>query len=309
MALGSAPAKVILFGEHAVVHGVPALAAPVSSLRAYAEAVPGVGEGVRLHAPGFAESLPVGLGAAEVDNALTKIVHLVLREVSCGMPNLAIHVHSDIPIASGMGSGAAVSAAVARALCAALNAPMDSETLNRLVYEVERLHHGTPSGIDNTVIVYEKPVYFVRGQEPMPLRVGAPIHLLIGDTGRPSLTRDAVSGVWGLLKQDPQEVTAHFETVRRIVAAARSHIEQGTPDQLGALMIENHQLLRKLTVSSPELDRLVDAALRAGASGAKMSGGGRGGIMIALVEPHTTEQIAASLHHAGAARVIATEIT
>lgn len=308
MALGSAPAKIILFGEHAVVHGIPALAAPVSALRARAEAVPAAHPGVRIYAPGFADALPADLDSNEVDNALAMIVRLVLREFDLTAPALDIHLQSDIPVASGMGSGAAVAAATARALCESVGQAIDPEILNRLVYEVEKLHHGTPSGIDNTVIVYEKPVFFIKGDGPKPLTVGKPFQLAIGDTGNPSSTRAAVAAVWALYDQDRVGVTARFEAIRQLVLSARSYIEAGTPDDLGGLMTKNHALLRELTVSSAELDRLVDAALQAGASGAKLSGGGRGGIMIALVNDATRDRVTKALQNAGAARVVTTEI-
>jgi len=309
MTQASAPAKIILFGEHAVVYGCPALAAPVSSLRAYADVVAQSNPGIVIHAPAFGQALPVGLDVDIVDNALALTVRLVLTATGKTTDALAIHLHSDIPIASGMGSGAAVSTAIARALCAHLGVSMTDQALNELVYEVEKLHHGNPSGIDNTVIVYEKPVYFVRGQIPAPLTPKTPIHLVLGDTGRAASTRDAVAGVRARYDADTVAVSHIFAEIRQIVTDARQLIETGTPAQLGVLMTRNHELLRALTVSSPELDHLVKAALAAGALGAKLSGGGRGGIMIALVTPETTSAVAQALRHSGAVKTIETEIT
>src|SRR5690606_29176624 len=120
---------------------------------------------------------------------------LVLRALDAAPPSATIRIRSDIPIASGLGSGAAVSTALARALCALLERELDDAALNTLIYEVEKIHHGTPSGIDNTVIVYERPIYFMRGKPIQPVTIGAPFTLLIGDTGKSASTREAVAGV------------------------------------------------------------------------------------------------------------------
>ena len=125
----------------------------------------------------------------------------MLKQLNASPPDVTITIRSDIPIASGLGSGAAVSTALARALCAHSGAPLDEAALNGLIYEVEKIHHGTPSGIDNTVIVYERPVYFVRGQPIEQLTIGAPFTLLIGDTGKSASTRAAVAGVRELYEQ------------------------------------------------------------------------------------------------------------
>ena len=151
----SASAKAILFGEHAVVYGQPAIAVPVSGLRAFASVRPN-SSGLRI-ASGKLD-IPVDIDAESVDNALALTARLVLKELRLPPPSVTISIRSDIPIASGLGSGAAVSTALARALCAQLDRVLDESSLNRLVYEVEKIHHGTPSGIDNTVIVYERPV-------------------------------------------------------------------------------------------------------------------------------------------------------
>ena len=98
---------------------------------------------------------------------------------------------------------------LARALCAQARRTLDDETLNGLIYEVEKIHHGTPSGIDNTVIVYERPVYFVRGRAIEHLTIGKPFILLIGDTGKSASTRAAVAGVRELYESDPIVVAAN----------------------------------------------------------------------------------------------------
>ncbi len=309
MVSASAPAKIILFGEHAVVYGQPAIAVPLPDLRAEATAEPGEpGSGLRIIAADLDQALPVDISSELVDNALTLTARLLLRRFALPAPDLRVTLRSQIPIASGLGSGAAVSAALARGLAAQLGLPLDNAALSELVYEVERVHHGTPSGIDNTVVVYEQPVYFVRGRPVERLKIGAPFQVVVGDTGHSSLTRLTIGAVRELVERSPDIIHPILDQIGALVDEARAAIESGQAAALGPLMIRNHALLQMLTVSSPELDNLVQAALDAGALGAKLSGGGRGGNMIALVTPETRAAVEASLSRAGAARVLSTTI-
>jgi len=310
MIVASAPAKVILFGEHAVVYGQPAIAVPVSSLRATATVEsnsPGE-KGLRIIAVDLNEVLPIDLESSIVDNALAITARLVLQRLHTPPPDVTIQLESHIPMASGLGSGAAVSTALARALSAVVQQPLDEAALNHLIYEVEKMHHGTPSGIDNTVVVYERPVYFIRNHPVETIRIATPFTLLIADTGHTALTRIAVGGVRKLYEADPVAVDRLLQQIGDITVQARQLIESGSLSELGVLMNRNHELLQRLTVSSAELDRLVEVALETGALGAKLSGGGRGGNMIALVGPDIAEQVKESLRGAGAVRIFETTV-
>ncbi len=304
----SAPAKIILYGEHAVVYGQPALAAPVESLRAFAEVHPQrSGSGLRLLAVDTGHDLPVDL-AAEVDDALVEMAQRTLRFLGAAPPSAVVEVYSKIPLASGLGSGAAVSAALGRALAWACGVELAPIDLNALVYEVERRHHGTPSGIDNTVIVYDQPILFRSREDFTPLALGAPLTILIGDTGIRAPTRESVGDVRRLLERDRDMTLSTIEAIGAVVEQACVALSNGDLEMAGILMQKNHALLRQLTVSSPELDRLVDTALEAGALGAKLSGGGRGGNMIALVTPRMWETVADRLRGAGAVHVWKTTV-
>src|SRR5215813_2345441 len=154
-----APAKIILFGEHAVVYGQPAIAVPFTTLYATADATNSPpGTGLTILAQDIGAVLHVEPDDETPDNALTYAAQLTLKRLGVRPPDMSIEVRSTIPVASGLGSGAAVSAA--------LRTPVDTDELNGLVYEVEKMHHGTPSGIDNTVIVKNAPIYFVKGRQP-----------------------------------------------------------------------------------------------------------------------------------------------
>ena len=315
----SAPGKIILFGEHAVVYGRPALAIPVTQVHADVEVWDSARAGIWIQAPDV--DLHAELNTLPSDHPLASVIHnfLFLFRVS-PFPNLEIKISSTIPVASGLGSGAAVTVALTRALSSFLARPMPDEEVNAFAYEIEKLHHGTPSGIDNTVVTYARPVYFVK-QFPSPLgrgvrgegietfRVGMPFTIVIGDTGISAPTKESVAGVRKLWEADKPKWESVFDRVGKIAEEARKNIESGKWELLGKLLDQNHTLLQEMTVSSPELDRLVYTARSAGALGAKLSGGGRGGNMIALVEPERAEEVASALMGAGAKRTLITTVS
>jgi mevalonate kinase len=307
MTKSSAPGKIILFGEHAVVYGRPALAVPVNQVQAEVEVFDSARPGIWIEAPAI--DLHAELNTLPSDQPIAAVIHnfLFLARLS-RFPDLEIKISSTIPVASGLGSGAAVTVSLTRALASHLNYPMTDEELNAFAYEIEKLHHGTPSGIDNTVVTYAKPVYFVKGQPLELFKVGKPFTIVIADTGISAPTKESVGDVRRLWIHDRSRWETVFDKIGEISFTARRAIEAGKPELLGELMDENHALLQKLTVSSPRLDQLVEAARKAGALGAKLSGGGRGGNTIALVEPDAAETVASALKEAGAKNTIITQV-
>lgn len=307
MTTASAPGKIILFGEHAVVHGRPALAVPVTQVHANVKVEDSPAPGVWVDAPGI--SLRCEISSLPPTHALRAVIESVFRALEIPAPPPSkIHIQSTIPVASGLGSGAAVSVALIRALSSFLSHPLANEQVNALAYETEKLYHGAPSGIDNTVITYAKPVYFARGQPIQTFRVARPFTLVIADTGVPAPTKESVGDVRKLWEADQSKWETVFDQIGAIAKAAREAIERGKTKALGPLMDANHALLQEMTVSSPELDRLVLAAKESGALGAKLSGGGRGGNMLALVTPQSAETVASALRSAGARSAIITTI-
>jgi mevalonate kinase len=306
----SAPGKIILFGEHAVVYGRPAIAVPVFQVQAKAIAMAdprGPAGRVHLQAP------QIGLEADLDDLPPVDPLGLAVRSVASALgiarfPALSLRVTSTIPVAAGLGSSAAVTAAVIRVLSAFLGHPLPDQQVSELVYEVEKLHHGTPSGIDNTVVTFARPIFFRRGQPVQVFRVGTPFSIVIGDTGVSSPTSATVSDVQRAWQREPQPYEELFDAIGSLTQAARRAIESGHPMELGPLMDENQALLRELGVSSMELDRLVSAAQSAGALGAKLCGGGRGGNMIALSPPGRETAIEKALREAGASHTIVTVV-
>jgi len=304
---GYAPGKIILLGEHSVVYGQPALAVPVDEISAHAIVAPITAPdgSVRIHAPDI--GLSAWLYDLTRDHPLGLIVRLTLQELACDLPPFEIRISSTIPIAAGLGSGAAVSIAIVRAICRYAGKSLDRERQSQLAYEVERIYHGTPSGIDNTVIAYHQPVWFIRGEKPEPFSITGQPGFVIADTGIQVVTAEAVGRVRKLWEKNSNGFNVVFRQMGEIARRARASLEQGDLASLGSLMNENQTLLAALGVSSPELERLLHASREAGALGAKLSGAGLGGNIIALVEDDPAHLLSA-LSDAGAATVLFTRI-
>jgi mevalonate kinase len=307
MTHASAPAKIILFGEHAVVYGRPAVAVPVEQRRATVIVEPGTGSGVHIRSGATGEDL--WLHEAADEQPLAQAVRLALSAAGQqGQPSLDILIDSNIPIAAGLGSGAAVTVAVLRAVSAHFGVDLKPARQSDLAYQVEVLHHGTPSGIDNTVVAFGQPVYFVRGEPPALMSVGTAFRLVIADSGVPSKTGPAVAGVRERWQADSPRYDQLFDRIGAIAELARPLVESGDPAELGPLMDENHTLLKEIGVSNEGLDRLAAAARTAGALGAKLSGAGLGGNVVCLVPNGQADNVIRILLDAGAVSAFVTEV-
>jgi len=219
-----------------------------------------------------------------------------------------LNVHSQIPSGCGLGSGTAVSAAAFKAIFRFFRVPHTVHTLSEMVYEIEKLHHGTPSGIDNTVISMCRPILFRRGAEARIMTVPrSRCFLIIGHTGKRHSTSAVVAAVARARAADKSKYDAIFREIGRLSKLGAKAFEKGLWRELGLLMNRNQELLEHLGVSSPELDALVRAARSAGALGAKLSGAGRGGCMAALTDdPACARRTRRALQAAGAAETFLT---
>lgn len=305
-----APGKIILFGEHAVVYGRPAIAVPVEQVKAHAivtaEPRNPVGS---IHIQALDINLDTWLTNLPADHPLALALHSVIEALGVQQPPaFTLRIKSSIPLAAGLGSGASVTIAIMRAVAAFLGFSLTDEQVSTLAYEVEKLHHGTPSGIDNTVIAYRMPVYYVRNKTLQTLHVAQPFTIVIGNSGITSPTALTVGDLRERWLADQAYYEDLFDQVGQVVQRARQFIEDGETQELGALMDQNHALLQSMQISSPELDHLVQAARAGGALGAKLSGGGRGGNMIALVSSATAAHVAQALEQAGAVQTWITTI-
>lgn len=305
-----------------MVYGRPAIALPLADLRVQVKLAPGrPGAGIAVAARDLHRRWRV---ADDPTHPLSELIASVLARFGAPMPDLRVTIRSAIPIASGMGSGAAVATALVRALAGYLGRDLAPAAISALVYASEQRFHGTPSGIDNAVIAFEQPIWFQRpeggvhspqpptanSQLPAiePIAIAVPLTLVIGDTGVRSATRAPVGEVRQRWQADRAAYEALFDQVGALVARARELLARGALAELGPLLNQNHALLREIGVSSPELDALVGAAIAGGALGAKLSGAGWGGVMLALVEPGRQSAVAQALKQAGAKRVIPTTV-
>jgi len=291
----TAPGKIILFGEHAVVYGKPAIAIPVSSMRASAWSEPGEGK-LTINALDLNEKI----GLENKTSQFSVLAQALLSKTKQNEPDLTINLTSKLPQGSGMGSSAATSTAVCKALSNYLGVDLEKNQISELVFDAEKIVHGTPSGIDNTVVAYESPVYFIKGNDPITFDSGRKFYLVIGDTGIESSTKETVGNVRAMWKKEPNLMNGYFDEIENITKGGRMAIEKGNIEMVGELMNDNHELLNKIGVGHPELEKLVELSIKYGAIGAKLTGGGGGGNMVALAKnAKEQKEICESITEAG----------
>ncbi len=302
----SAPGKVILCGEHAVVYGQPAIALPVLDIRTRCVilAKPNSTSGdVRISDPSI--GLNCSFTALRPDHPLKKTIALVLSALSIDhLPACEIQIHSTIPGGGGLGSSASVSVALTRGIANFVGRTLDDEAVNDIAFEIEKLHHNTPSGIDNSVITYAKPVFYVKGTPIQWLEIASPMYFLIANSGIKGSTAKAVAQVRESWKSASAEYESIFQEIGLISYAMRESLQSGTLSKAGELMTSNHALLQRIGVSLSQLDALVKTAIDAGAYGAKLSGGGLGGNVLALVPPERAAAVSQALTKSGAVNII-----
>lgn len=310
MISSSAPGKIILFGEHAVVYGRPAIAVPVHVVRAKATIIELKDEDdgiILVEAPNI--NLSTWMADLDDDHPLRLCIQLTLNALKIVEHSpFKLRITSTIPIASGMGSSAAISVSTIRALSQHFDKNIEVEIQSKIAFEVERIHHGTPSGIDNTVVTYGQPVYFRRGEDPQVIIPGEPMHFLVANTGIQSQTTQAVGEVRERWIQNENYYEAIFDQISDLSELAKRAITSGQISVVGPLMNQNQVLLEALGVSSSEIEHLVKHAQEAGAFGAKLSGAGQGGNIIVLIKPDQEKIITEALRRAGAEKIISTRI-
>lgn len=310
MTQATAPGKAILFGEHAVVYDQPAVAIPLSELRTAVtvQDKPGTETpSIYINAKDIHESY--WLYERDNKDPLAYAARLALDAMDVHLEHsLELIIESDIPVASGLGSGAATSVAIIRALAYRFNAALENEQVSEIAFKVEQLHHGTPSGIDNTVIAFETPLYYVRKQVHRPISLGNPLYMVLGHCGVSSHTATVVNALRERMLANPEPHRALFKQIGTLVEQGFLALKSGDVELIGTLMDTNHGYLQELGVSIDPLDKLVAAARSAGALGAKLSGAGAGGFMIAAVSETTTEVVAEALRDAGALHTLTTQV-
>ncbi len=301
MGKGSGYGKVILFGEHFVVHSVPGIVSAVDSTTD-AE-VKKTKNGLTLMderkgAEGYTEKKKVQ--QKESIERMLKSMGIDLEEIS-----LEIWLGGDLPGFSGIGASAASSVAIARAIAEEFELRLSDQKINEIAYEAEKAYAGTPSGIDNTAATYGGLLWFKRNLSGGPntiekLGIKRPVEIIIGNTGIVADTKEMVAGVAERKKRSPEKYNTLFRRAEKLAYSARKALEEFDLRKVGRLMNENHRFLQEIEVSCEELDYLVTLALELGAFGAKLTGGGGGGCMIALTpKEELQETIATAIEDKG----------
>lgn len=278
-ATARASGKVILLGEHVVVHGYPAIVAALDR---------GVAVTVSPRPPDHAS-------VAAADLHLTTAIERAASLLGIDARGFDLAISGDLPVGMGLGSSAALAVAMLRALSASAGEALGDQRLASGAHEIERVFHGTPSGVDSTAAAFGGVRWFIAGS---PVRheqlvLPAPLPLVVVLSRTPHTTMKTVGGLRERAAAAPAVYQPVFAAVGALVASARVALEQGDHALLGALMTMNHGLLRACGVSTAELDALVDDALAAGARGAKLTGAGGGGAVIALPAGEAAALVAA----------------
>lgn len=300
---GRAHGKAILLGEHTVVHGTPALAFPLPTLEARAVARrggPEVPSGIDSRA-GQQFRFTAGDGSAGSSGAHVAVEEALRRWGSAGEV-VEVVLDCEIPPARGLGSSAACAAAAVRAVADLYGRTVGSETLYELVQCGEQFAHGRASGVDASAAVAAGPIRFQAGTA-RELAVGLDAALVIADTGTAGATQHAVAAVRRKLDADRRAADRLLERAANLIESAAADLAAGHAEPLGKTLLEFQGLLTELGVSTPEIDTLVTAASDAGAYGAKLTGGGFGGCVLALTETGDgAANVRAALRRAGAVR-------
>jgi len=326
LATGLGHGKIILLGEHSVVHGRPAIAAGLArgctaTAHTHDEHIGHADHAEPAGADGSLDSLtvePWGVRVhaarpeADPERELLRRAFALLRaheaEAGAGAAGLHVHAHMHIPSGAGLGSSAALSVAVIRAMAAARGHALRDDDILSASLAWERVFHGNPSGVDSALAMrggLARYVRTARGPSLTPVQAARPLPLVIGNSGEHGSTKATVAHVAQQLAQDPARVEPLFDRIAELVEQAERAVGAGDLEQLGPRMSENHELLQKLQLSTDKLDRMCQLALGAGALGAKLTGGGGGGCMIALARDVAAgEVIAAALSAAGYAAFI-----
>ena len=289
----TASAKLILLGEHAVVYGRHALALPITDA-----VTASVTKSDKLSV-----SIPdwnIEESPDDEPSAVGHAVHLIMRELEIPDSAYAIELQSSVPLGMGLGSSAAFAVAIVRAFDKALGLGLDDARVNAVAFECEKLAHGTPSGVDNTLATFGKPMLFSNSGElrVQELQPGARVPIIIAFSHSRGNTAEQVAAVRQRYEELGEHFAALFDQMGDLSRAGSEALQAGDFAKLGGFMNIAHGLLAAIGVSTPELDAMVGIARASGAVGAKLTGAGGGGSIVALC-PGTEAEVNAALQAAG----------
>jgi len=307
--ISKASGKIILFGEHAVVYGYPAIAVPIDAVQVRVTILPAIIENhsiIKIRNINWQEDIRFA-ELDEIDPIRTSIEN-VSAYINQKPPRFKMTISSSIPIAAGLGSSAALAVAITKGMSQFLGIYLSNDEINSLAYKSEEIQHGSPSGIDNSVITFGQPILFCKTKPISQIKIKSPIHIILADTGKRTLTKEVVALVKQNLEIKPDFIKPILAEIGDVVEEAAEALLCGDIEKIGNLMLRNHGALMKLGVSSIELDQLVESALINGALGAKLCGGGKGGYIVAICKPASCERVSLGLVSDGATHIISTII-
>lgn len=284
-------AKIIWFGEHSVVYGQPAIALPLPAVKVQVtiKVISGDNRILSRYYDGDWQSMPSEM------NGIKKLVDYLSTLLQADDLKFEIQIISDIPAERGMGSSAATAVAITRAFFALFERHLTRDVLLTAANISEQVTHGNPSGLDAATASASWPIWYVKNKENLPLPIDLPeATLVIADSGTKGKTSTAVNQVHEQLMLEPDSTGQYIKQMGAIVQRVPAALKSNDVQALGELMNQNHQLLQKLHVSTPQLDLMQQAALAAGALGAKLTGSGLGGCLIAIAADRQSAQRVAS---------------
>ncbi len=306
MAEGKGYGKCILFNEHFVVYNIPSIVSAIGDTTV-AAAEKTVSGGVQLvdnrpATPGYKEE--------KLDQQKDSLKRILEAMGINPDENIKITLGGNLYAASGVGASAASCTAIARALNDLFDMGLNADQINDIAYEGEKGYHGTPSGVDNTASTYGGLIWFVKGEKNIfePITMKKPVEIVMGNTGKVANTKAAVAGVRERKEKYPEKYKKIFSEADQLVHQARNALHAHDLNEVGRLMNHNHTLLQQIKVSNQELDILVETARAAGAVGAKMTGGGLGGYMVALTPGQSLQEKVATVIEEKGFSVLKTKI-
>ncbi|WP_284141608.1 MULTISPECIES: mevalonate kinase [unclassified Virgibacillus] len=297
IAIGIAHSKLILIGEHAVVHGQPAIAIPfpLVGVESVVEYVPGAIKIDSTFYHGPIASAPKSL------KGVINSIYATLEYLELPKSDLLIQIKSSIPPGKGLGSSASVAIAVIKSIFAYAERAYTQDELLKLANIAETYNHGAPSGIDTLTITTETPIWFEKEQPIHFIKPADDFHFIVADSGTIGDTRSAVQSVADLLKAAPKKIQSKLEKIGSLTHQAKHALEKAGKQILGQLLDEAQKELEALGVSDASLNRLIHIARQEGALGAKLTGGGNGGCIVALAQNEVhSRQLADKLRKFGA---------
>jgi mevalonate kinase len=299
IAIGRAHGKLILVGEHSVVYGMPAIALPFPMVEVIST-VKKIPESVMISCDYYNGPLST---IPEKMAGITACIYETLKNLKKPAEGIMIQLNSTIPLGRGLGSSAAVAVAIVKSLYSFFGQTIEQKQLMSLVHIAETHAHGNPSGVDMYTAASDVPIWFQKEKKIDAIQIGSPLHLVVADSGRVGDTHAAVTSVRENYQLQKANTEDSLNRLKKITYEARAAISEGNTKLLGSLLNLAQDELILLGVSDEGLNQLVNAARALGAMGSKLTGGGRGGCVLALAEnPVHAKQLADHLMKSGASK-------